>query len=46
MPDGRDRLPGKKEEQDRLTKVTSLAPLLTLALQILELILRILGVIN
>ena len=46
MPDGRDRLPGKKEEQDLLSKVVHLAPLLTLALQILELVLRILGVIN
>jgi hypothetical protein len=47
MPDGRERLPeSKKEEQDHLAKVVSLAPLLTLALQFLELVLRLLGVIN
>jgi hypothetical protein len=47
MPDGRERLPeNKKEEQDRLTKVVSLAPLFALALQFLELILRLFGVIN
>jgi hypothetical protein len=37
----------KKEEQDSpLTKVIGLAPLLTLILQLLELILKLLGVIN
>jgi hypothetical protein len=37
----------KKEEQDSpLTKVIGLAPLLTLILQILELILKVCGVIN
>jgi hypothetical protein len=42
-----DHLPGKKEEQDSLlTKALSLAPLLALVLQILELILKICGVIN
>jgi hypothetical protein len=49
MPKGRKRLPeksGKKEEQDRLAKVVSLAPLLKLALEFLELILRIFKVIN
>jgi hypothetical protein len=47
MPTGKDRLPDKKEEeQDHLAKVVSLAPLATLVLQILELILKIFGVIN
>jgi hypothetical protein len=46
MPNGRDRLPGKNEEQDPLTKVIGLAPLFSLVLQILELILKICGVIN
>ena len=46
MPDGKDRLPSKKEEQDPLTKVMRLAPLFGLALQILELLLKVLGVIN
>jgi hypothetical protein len=44
------RLPDKghkEEEQDpTLAKVVSLAPLLSLILQILELILRLFGVIN
>jgi hypothetical protein len=46
--DGKDRLPdNKKEEQDRfLDRAISLAPLLNLVLQILELILKILGVIK
>jgi hypothetical protein len=47
MPNGRDRLPdNKKEEQGHLAKVVSLAPLLSLILQILELTLKILGVTN
>jgi hypothetical protein len=36
----------KKEEQGPLTRVTYLAPLLALIFQLLELILKILGVIN
>jgi hypothetical protein len=47
MPKGADRRPGnKKEEQDTLAKVIYLAPLFALILQILELILKILGVIG
>jgi hypothetical protein len=47
MPKGADRRPGnKEEEQDTLDKVIYLAPLITLILQILELLLRILGVIG
>jgi hypothetical protein len=46
MPNGRDRLPGKTEEQGPLSKVIDLAPLFSLVLQILELILKICGVIN
>jgi hypothetical protein len=46
MPDGKDRLPSKKEEQDLLTKVMRLAPLFELALRILELLLKVLGVIS
>ena len=47
MSKDRGRLPeSKNEEQDRLAKVVSLAPLLTLVLQLLELLLKILGVIN
>jgi hypothetical protein len=47
MPQGKDRRPGnKEEEQDTLlTKVVNLAPLFALILQALELILRLLGVI-
>jgi hypothetical protein len=45
MPKGRERLPGKKEEQDRLTKVASLAPLPNLIIRVLELVLKILWVI-
>jgi hypothetical protein len=42
-----DRRPdNKKEEQDTLTKVISLAPLFALILQILELLLKIFGVIG
>jgi hypothetical protein len=46
MPKGRDSLPGKKEEQDTLARVVILAPLLPLILQLLELLLKICGVIN
>jgi hypothetical protein len=46
MPNGRGRLPDNKEEQDHLSKVAVLAPLLALILQILELLLKIFGVIN
>jgi hypothetical protein len=47
MPNGRDSLPGnKKEEQDTLTKAVFLAPLFSLALRLLELLLRVLRVIN
>jgi hypothetical protein len=42
-----DRRPGnKKEEQDTLHKVIYLAPLFALILQILELLLKVLGVIG
>ena len=45
--DGRERLPDKKEERDRfLSKVISLAPLLSLVIQVLELILKILRIIK
>ena len=47
MPDGKDRLPEQKpEERDLLSKVLALAPLLSLILQLLELLLKILGVID
>jgi hypothetical protein len=47
MLDGKDRLPGnKKEEQDALTKVVGLAPLLNLIVRVLELTLKILRIIN
>jgi hypothetical protein len=50
MPDdntvGKDRLPDKKEEQDHLSKVMRLAPLLNLAIRILELMLKIFRIIN
>ena len=47
MPKGRERLPDKKEEQGPiLSKMVYLAPLLSLILQILELLLKIFGVIN
>jgi hypothetical protein len=36
----------KKEEQGPLSKVLALAPLLALVLQLLELILKLFGVIN
>ena len=46
MPKDRGRLPGnKKEEQDTLTKVVFLAPLLNLIIRALELILKILRII-
>jgi hypothetical protein len=44
---GKERLPeSKKEEQGPLSRVIVLAPLLALVLQLLELLLKILGVIN
>jgi hypothetical protein len=50
LSDDNDRLPdksGKKEEQDpTLAKVVSLAPLLSLILQLLELLLKLFGVIK
>jgi hypothetical protein len=47
MLKGRDRLPkSKKEEQGLLSKVVDLAPLLSLLLQLLEIILKWAGVIN
>jgi hypothetical protein len=47
MPDGKDRLPeSKKEEQDPLAQVIRLAPLLNLILQLLEIILKLFGVIK
>jgi hypothetical protein len=46
MPNGRDRLPDNKEEQDTLARVVFLAPLLTVVLQVLELLLKLLGVIQ
>jgi hypothetical protein len=50
MSEDKSNLPSenksKKEEQDILPKVLVLAPLLALILQVLELILKILGVIN
>ena len=47
MPDGRDRLPeSKKEEQGQLAMVINLAPPLDLVIRILELILKILHIIN
>ncbi|MDL2264281.1 hypothetical protein LJC31_06470 [Synergistaceae bacterium OttesenSCG-928-I11] len=46
MPKGKGDLPDKTEERGLLSKVIALAPLLTLALQFLELVLKILGLIN
>ena len=47
MPKGRKRLPDKKEEQDLpLAKVVRLAPLLAVILQLLEIVLKLLGVIQ
>ena len=48
MPQGTDRLSGnKKEERDSpLTKVVRLAPLFAVILQLLELVLKLLGVIR
>ena len=47
VPNGPERLPsGKKEERDPLTTVLRLAPLLSLILQFLELLLKISGVIK
>ena len=46
MPKGRGNLPDKKEERGLLTRAIVLAPLLTLVLQFLEFLLKILGLIN
>jgi hypothetical protein len=47
MSKDEDQLPdNKKEEQGQLSKVLVLAPLLALILQFLELILKLLGVID
>ena len=47
MPNGKDSLPGEKEERDpTLTKVLRLAPLLELVIRILELMLKIFRIIN
>jgi hypothetical protein len=47
MSKDRNGLPGnKKEEQGPLAKVVSLAPLFAAILQLLELLLRLLGVIR
>jgi hypothetical protein len=50
MSEDKSNLPSenksKKEEQGPLCKVLALAPLLALILQVLELILKILGVIG
>jgi hypothetical protein len=43
----KDRLPGKKEEQDLLlTRLESLAPFLEVLLHLLEIILKLFGVIK
>ncbi|MDR1943828.1 MAG: hypothetical protein LBQ19_03305 [Synergistaceae bacterium] len=46
MPKGKDNLPDNKEEQDHLSRALALAPLLTVFLQFLELLLKIIGVIR
>ena len=47
MPTGRDRRPSdKKEERDPLSQVLYLAPLFALILQLLELLLKLFGVIK
>lgn len=47
MPKGEDNLRGnKKEEQDSLARVIYLAPLLNLVLRLLEIILKLIGVIK
>jgi hypothetical protein len=47
MSKDKNRLPdNKKEEQDRLSKVTSLAPLFELVIRILEMVLKILRIIT
>ena len=46
MPKGKKLLPDKKEERDLLTQVRILAPLFDLIIRILELILKILRIIN
>jgi hypothetical protein len=44
--DGNGPSGNKEEEQDRLSKVVSLAPLFAVILQLLELALKLLGVIR
>ncbi|MDR3076761.1 MAG: hypothetical protein LBU26_05625 [Synergistaceae bacterium] len=47
MPNGKGLLPrDKAEEQGRLSRLNNLAPLLTVILRLLELILKIFGVIR
>jgi hypothetical protein len=47
MSKGKEHLPGKKEEQDRiLSKAISLAPLFNLIIRVLELIFKILRIIK
>ena len=46
MSKDRGLLPDKKEERDLLTQVLALAPLIEVILRIIELALKIAGVIN
>jgi len=46
VPNDSGPLPDKEEERGLLTRVTALAPLVSLIIQILELVLKILKVIN
>jgi hypothetical protein len=48
MPKGKERRPGNKEEEQDTTldKVVNLAPLFALILRLLEIILKLLGVIG
>ena len=47
MSEDRDNLSGnEKEERGPLTRVTSLAPLFAVILQLLELLLKLIGVIR
>ena len=46
MPRGKKLLPDKKEERDLLSKVRYLAPLFELILRVIELLLKILRIIN
>jgi len=46
MPNDSGLLPDKEEERGLLTRVTALVPLFSLIIQILELVLKILKVIN